>query len=187
MIHLTIVDQHHIEGVAQHEIADQFVVEIVDGGGAAIDIDPLDHDHDDEIDPVAMHAFRRWFAKLAVAGLDAKLVKLDMPLWICAYLAEQLIAEFQQRGQRIAFVQIVEDRGEVTRNATVQRVVVHRLVMRLIRHQLCRLAGIHDRIGGVTPFAILTAIGHVLVFLQLIPAVEKFLVVSDRHSRQIGQ
>ena len=122
-------------------------------------------------------------AQLAVARLDAELVQLDVPLLVAGDLAEHGVTELEQRGQGYTVVQVVEYRCEIARHAAVQRVVVDRLVMRLVGHQLRALPGAIDCVGCMPALAIAAAVGHVLVLFEVIPAVEEHRVTAHRRRR----
>jgi len=57
-----------------------------------------------------------------------------MPLLVAGDLAEHRVAEFEQRRERNALMQIIQYRREIARHTAVQRIVIDGLVMRLIRH-----------------------------------------------------
>ena len=110
-----------------------------------------------------------------------------MPAVVAADLAEHGIPEFEQRRQRDTLVQILEYRREVARHAAVQRIVIDGLVVRLIGHQARALTGAVDGVGGVPALSVAAAIGHVLVLLEMVPAVQENGIAAHRGTRDNRQ
>ena len=115
---------------------------------AALDAHALDQQHRDEVDAVAVRAFGRRPAD-AVGGVDAELVRLDVPR-LPPFLSDASAAnESSIRRQAGAASTAGVDRLEPALEAAVQRVVFDRLPVRAVRHRLDRAAvGRRSRRGG---------------------------------------
>ena len=74
-----IVEERGVERRCEREAAERAAVERVDGRRGAPDVDPIDQQHEHVVHAVAMDAFGRRLASLALARLDSKLVHLDVP------------------------------------------------------------------------------------------------------------
>src|SRR5262245_59268299 len=91
---------------------------------------------------------------------------------------EEIAAEGEDRREAFARPDRIFDRLEPARHSAVQRVVVDRLEVRLMRRTRHRAAGL-DGEGGVTPAAIASAVGHVRVELEMVPAAGELAPVAD--------
>jgi hypothetical protein len=180
MVAARVVDQRRIQRIGEGEAAQGALVEVVHRRRAARDVAPVDQKHQHVVDAVAMHAFRRRLAVLAVARLDAELVNLDMPARrLGREPAEQGAAIFEDGAHRGAVADRLGHRLEPALDSAVQLVVVERLVVRLVRaaHDRALLAGAID---GEAAAAVTAAIGHVGVDLEIVPAFGKLRPVGQR-------
>src|SRR5574337_462332 len=66
-------------GENQGETSQQGAIVGVDGGGAAFDVAPVDHQHQHVVDAVVVDAFGSGFAGLVGARLDTELMRLHLP------------------------------------------------------------------------------------------------------------
>jgi aromatic ring-opening dioxygenase catalytic subunit (LigB family) len=175
-----IVDQCRVKRIGEGEAAERALVEIVHGGCAASDIAAGDQQHQHIVDAVAMHALRRGLALLAEAGLDAELVRLDMPMrHVGREAAEQRAAIFEDGAEARALGDLGLDRLEPALDAAVQHVVVEALIVRLMRpaHDRTPALGGEDR---EPPASIASTVSHVGVGREIVPALGEGRPVGER-------
>ena len=77
MVHASIVDEGSVERSRQGECAESAAVGCVNGGRAAGDVVTANHQHQHEVDAIAMNSFRCRMAGATWLCLDAELVHLD--------------------------------------------------------------------------------------------------------------
>ena len=184
---MMIVDDGRVEPVGQGETVDPLAVEIIDLRAAVDDVLAVDHEHQHEIDAVAMDAFRRGLALGGQFRVDAELVRLDMPMGVWRQASENAAAEAQDRGHRRAAQNMGLDRLVMARDAAVQIVVAQALIVRLVRLHIDDVARRQGPQGGVPARAIAAAIGHIFVARQIVPAVLEGLHIRHRLDGAVGQ
>jgi hypothetical protein len=102
--------------------------------GAALDVAAADQQHQHKVDAVAVHALGRGLAVLALAGLDAELMGLDvLARRLGCEASEQGAAVFQDGAHAGAVANLFGDRLDPALDAAVQMVVVQGLVVRPVR------------------------------------------------------
>src|SRR6185503_2207473 len=106
-----------------------------------------------EVDTVAVNTFGRGPALLAGSRFDSELMGLDLPGAGGRQAFEERPAERENRPHAGAVADIRFDGFEPAGHAAVQRVVVERLIMRLVRLPLNRPARF-DRVDRVPAPAI---------------------------------
>src|SRR5688500_11086246 len=100
----------------------------MDGGGSTGNVLSIDQEHEYVIDAIAMHAFGRGFSGLTGFGLDAELMRLDVPVpGTRSQFRKQLSAELQDGLQALAAAHFGRDRREPALDVSLKGVVVARL------------------------------------------------------------
>lgn len=95
-----VVHERAIEGTGQGEAAQQGAVGGMNSRRSTGDIFPIDQQHQDVIDAIAMHAFGGWLSWFARSGFDPELMHFDMPLArIPSQHSEKATTELKNRSQ----------------------------------------------------------------------------------------
>ena len=144
-------------------------VRLEDAGLAALHAVPRDQDHGDEIDAVAVRAFRRRSTD-PVGRVDAELMRLDEPASRRSGVFAGRVADpvehaseaGDQRTPRRVFGDARRDRLEPALHAAVQRVVLDRLPVRPVRRAREGAAGLENE-ARVPALSIATAVLQVRV------------------------
>src|SRR5579859_3373646 len=187
--HAAVVDQRRIEWPGEREAAERRPGHVVDGRHAAGDILARDQQHQHPVDAVPVQALGRRPPFLARSGLDAELMDLDMPgggpSLARRQAVEQCEAAIQDRPHGGVSGDILADRLEPAREATIERVVIAALVVRLMG--LARNACRRKREGRMPAPAIAAAVGHVGIEPEVVPAVGEAGPVAEPRLAQDGR
>ena len=166
---LRVVQQRRVERCRQRERAELASVEAMNRCRPARDVVPLYEQYQDVVDAVPVHAFRRRATFFAHPRRDPELMHLDVPVSRPGEALERGARARQNRRHRPARSDRVVNGCEPACDSPVQRVVVAALVMRLVRSTDNRSAG-RRRVDRVTPPAVATTVGHVVIELEIAPA-----------------
>src|SRR5690606_12570490 len=171
-----VVKQQQAPWIAQGEALAVGAVGIEDAGLAALDRLALDHQHGHVVHAVAVRALGRGPAD-AVGGIDAELVRLDMP----ARRVPRRGPHAGEAAQQVRPGRLPDDFRldgfEPPPHAAVQGVVFTRLPVRAVR-DLLEVVAFDDK-ARVPPAPVAAAIAQVGVWRQAVPALAQGVELLD--------
>lgn len=183
---MLVIDDRSIEHVGQREAVDLLLVQVIDLSAAVDDVGPLDHHHQYEVDPVAMYAFRCGLAFGRKLGIDTELVDLDMSMGVRRQPSENSAAQPQNRCHGRAAQNFSGNRLEVACNVTVETVVGEALVMWLMGLYIHNMARWQSAQRGMPARSVMSAVRHIFVAGQIVPAILKRQCIVQWLSRAFG-
>ena len=168
----SVLQEHGIERIGEREVAQVAVVQAEDRRDPAFDVLPVDQHNEHPIDAVATQALRRRLAGLSDAGFDPELVQLHVPslgpVRRRRQCVKHLAADIEKtQGDRMDCDGLAH-RSEPTFDSAVEWVVVPALIVRLVRLADDAFGGNGE--GHEAAAAIATAVGHVCVEAEIVPA-----------------
>ena len=164
-----VIDECCIERLDQGKFSQINQAIDADSRCPGVDVRAFDKKNADPIDPVTVHALRRWMSG-GYACLYAELMHLDFKRTAAEF--EDSEAETEQVGKGRAFERGLLHLSKPARYPAIERIVVPTLKMRLCGKR--NEAALGKTQDSVTPTPLASAICHIVVGLKPIPARSKF-------------